>query len=569
MERMKNAFTKIVPHKLTAENLATLLWVCMVTFLFLMCYKFNYISFEENDDMFISTIPSGIYGKNYIHTFSNILQGLLLAILSKFIPICNWTIILYIGYIYIAYIGLGVWTIRKKGVLLGGCLSVLFCLITYSSLLNNMNFSKVGGVLIAVGMAIFSYCIRDQYRNKDIFFWIGGGMILAGSMVRSTCIKAAFPFILLLIIDVVLQSFPRSIKTIKLIVPWVILILFIETAFFADSMAYKTNDGWRSYPEFNSIRAKLDDRGMLDYETNQEVYQKIGYNDIDVKMLSTWHSADDEVFSKQNLREIVKNKPKKEYSLENIKQSFEETYMNVIKNNYMFHIVLVLTLVCGLVVPSKLLLLIPNFLLMIAELGYLVFGGRYPERATLLVFMYAFSVIIYAFPKKEELTKVKNSLIAAALLVMVAVGLYNMDINKIIENDAKEYAYKEEYRQFLSEISEHQENLYVWDIFAIERVLEGAYTPYEAFDRGVLSNSVYTGGWFVNTPIMANNAERFGEKNNPYKLLADSKNVYLVTLIGTDINDTLSYIRRHYNENAQAKCIAEINEVAVYRFAEE
>ncbi len=53
---------------------------------------------------------------------------------------------------------------------MGGCLSVLFCLMTYSSLLNNMNFSKVGGVLIGVGMAIFSYCIRDQYRNKDIFF---------------------------------------------------------------------------------------------------------------------------------------------------------------------------------------------------------------------------------------------------------------------------------------------------------------------------------------------------------------------------------------------------------------
>lgn len=228
-----------------------------------------------------------------------------------------------------------------------------------------------------------------------------------------------------------------------------------------------------------------------------------------------------------------------------------------------------MTLVCGLTDPKKLLLLIPNFLLMIAELFYLVFGGRYPDRATLLIFMYAFVVIVYTFPKKEELTKARNSLMAAALLVMVAVGLYNMDINEIIENDAREYPYKEEYRQFLPEISEHQENLYVWDIFAIERVLEGAYTPYEALDRGVLSNSVYTGGWFVNTPIMANNAERFGEKNNPYKLLADLKNVYLVTLTGTDINDTLSYIRRHYNENAQAKCIAEINEVAIYRFAEE
>ena len=60
-------------------------------------------------------------------------------------------------------------------------------------------------------------------------------------------------------------------------------------------------------------------------------------------------------------------------------------------------------------------------------------------------------------------------------------------------SNIKQYPYKENYRQFLSEISKHQEKLYVWDIFAIERVLEWAYTPYEAFDQGVLSNSVYTG----------------------------------------------------------------------------
>lgn len=237
----------------------------------------------------------------------------------------------------------------------------------------------------------------------------------------------------------------------------------------------------------------------------------------------------------------------------------------------MFGVIVVLTLVCGLVDRKKLYLLIPNFLLLILELFYLVFGGRYPERATLLVFMYAFSVIIYVFPGKKELNKMKNSFAAIMLLIMVACLLYNNNgLYKITEeNDMKEYAHKEEYRQFLFDISEREENLYVWDIFAIERVLEGAYTPYEAFDFGVLSNSIYTGGWFVNTPIMANNAERFGEKNNPYKLLANSQNVFLVTLADIDINDTLSYIRRHYNEDAKSRCVAELNEIAVYSFAEE
>lgn len=568
---MKNRFMKMIDRKITVEDFAAILWVFIVTVSFALFFKYDFISFEQNDDMFISTIPSGIYGQHYIYIcFSNILQGIFLSGLSKILPICNWTIILYIGYIYISYVGIGVWAVKTKGIVIGGGLSVLFFLTTYASLLHNMNFSKIGGVLMSVGAVIFAhYTNKLSEKNNIIFLLISGSMIFAGSLVRRDSIIAFLPFIMILIVTVVLQCKSRRAKVIKGIFPWLILTLVVVTAWMIDSMAYKLNDEWRFYKELNSVRGDLDDYGMLDYEANQEIYQKIGYNDIDVKMLSTWHSADDEVFSKENLQEIVRNKVPKEYSFENIKQSLEETYKNVIKSNVMFHIILILTLVCGLADPKKLLLLIPNFLLVIAELFYLVFGGRYPDRATLLVLMYAFAVIVYTFPEKEELTKAKNCLIAAALLVMVAVGLYNMDINEIIENDAKEYAYRQEYRQFLSAISEHQENLYVWDIFAIERVLEGAYTPYEAFDQGVLSNSVYTGGWFVNTPIMANNAERFGEKNNPYKLLADSKNVYLVTLTGTDINDTLSYIRRHYNENAQAKCIAEINEVAIYHFAEE
>lgn len=562
---------KIMNRKITAENLTAVVWTCVITAFFLMFYKHDYISFEQNDDMFISTIPSGIYGQHYIYTFSNVLQGFFLAVLSKLMPICNWTIILYVGYVYISYIGIGVWSIKTKGVWIGVGLSSLFFLTTYHSLLHNMNFSKAGGVLMSVGLAIFAHYAKELCGKKNVVFLFAfGSMIFAGSLVRSYSTMAALPFIMILIIDTALRCKNRSIKVLKRVFPWLILALCIGTAGLGDSIIYKVNDGWRNYKEYNSIRGNLDDRGILDYETHQEIYQKIGYDQIDVKMLSTWHSADSDVFSIENLQEIIQNKTTKEYSFVNIKQSLKETYQNVIKNNYMFGVIVVLTVVCGLVDRKKLYLLIPNFLLLILELLYLVFGGRYPERATLLAFMYAFSVIIYAFPEKEELNKIKSSFAIVMLLIVAASGFWNGEFDKITEeNHMKEYAYKEEYRQFLTDISERQENLYVWDIFAIERVLEGAYTPYEAFDFGVLSNSVYTGGWFVNTPIMANNAERFGERNNPYKLLASSQNVFLVTLADTDISDTLSYICRHYNENAKIRCVAELNEIVVYSFAEE
>ena len=114
-------------HKIIAEILAIALWSCLVTIFFFLFFKYGYISFEQNDDMFISTIPSGIYGQHYIYTcYSNILQGFFLSGLSKLFPICNWTIMLYIAYIYISYLGIGVWAVKTKGGLIGSCLVALF-----------------------------------------------------------------------------------------------------------------------------------------------------------------------------------------------------------------------------------------------------------------------------------------------------------------------------------------------------------------------------------------------------------------------------------------------------------
>lgn len=563
---------KMIKRRITVENIMAILWILGITVSFVLFWGYDYISFEQNDDMFISTIPSGIYGQHYIYTvFNNILQGIFLAGLSKLMPVCNWMIILYIGYIYISYIGIGVWAIKAKGVLIGGSLSVLFFLTTYHSLIHNMNFSKTGGVLMSVGVIIYAYYIQEAVGKKKIAsLLISGSMIFAGSLIRMDSIIAAIPFVFMLIVHTILQCKNKGVKLKKTCCPWVLLTVCVVTVWMADAITYKLNDEWRNYKEFNGVRANLDDYGMLDYETHQEIYEKIGWNSTDVRLLSTWHSADSEVYSIKNLQEVIRNKPEKEYSFVNIKQCLKETYEYVIKGNVIFVVIAILTLVCGLVAPKKLSLLIPNLILLYVELAYLVWSGRWPERATLLVFLYAFSVMFYAFPKKGEVKKIKNGVLAVALFVLVVVELYDNGIGKRIEeSNRKEYTYKEEYRQFLSEISEQQESLYVWDIFAIERVLEGAYTPYEPFDKGVLSNSVYTGGWFVNTPIMANNAERFGEKNNPYKLLADSQNVFLITLAGVDINDTLSYIRRHYNENAQSRCVAEMNEIVIYSFAEE
>ena len=56
---MKDRFMKIIDRKITVENLVAILWLLIITVSFILFFKYDYISFEQNDDMFISTIPSG------------------------------------------------------------------------------------------------------------------------------------------------------------------------------------------------------------------------------------------------------------------------------------------------------------------------------------------------------------------------------------------------------------------------------------------------------------------------------------------------------------------------------
>ena len=61
---MKDRFMKMIHRKITVEDLTAILWVFIVTVSFILFFEYDFISFEQNDDMFISTIPSGLYSQH-------------------------------------------------------------------------------------------------------------------------------------------------------------------------------------------------------------------------------------------------------------------------------------------------------------------------------------------------------------------------------------------------------------------------------------------------------------------------------------------------------------------------
>ena len=68
------------------------------------------------------------------------------------------------------------------------------------------------------------------------------------------------------------------------------------------------------------------------------------------------------------------------------------------------------------------------------------------------------------------------------------------------------------------------------------------------------------GGWSAKTPVYSAALDQYQVKN-PFRDLINSEKVYI---IDNKIDDTVEYIQKHYDENAQAIMVSEIGSYKVY-----
>ncbi len=97
--------------------------------------------------------------------------------------------------------------------------------------------------------------------------------------------------------------------------------------------------------------------------------------------------------------------------------------------------------------------------------------------------------------------------------------------------------------------------------------LFSSHIPLDKVQPGLFDNVVVGGGWLTQSPIMLRIVEKYGDKYNPYKILATSSKAYWISYAYDDNTIILDYIRNHYNPIAECKIVDKVGIYNIISFS--
>ncbi len=561
-------FNKSLNDNKSRKLLLSIPWVigCLLVMLYLL--KKGQFRYESNDDLYLSFIVNGIYGKFYKYNmFNSFPLSLLLSTLYSISRVHNWTFFYYYCFILLSYITFGVWNIYINKVIPAYLTSILFVISTYNALVTRMNFSKSASIIISVGYILFVTSVSgEKWKSKGSITLrvISYVFIIGGFLVRWDTCLASVPFLIILAVYV---FFDNKRKIVRL-VPFVGIFVSLFLIWGSNYLAYHVDSEWQYWLNYNPVRASLLDYYTGDYDKYADQYEAIGISRNDYEALDNWIYADDEVFDLETMRKLldIRNQGYNQYLTIN-KANIEDGILNcleLLKNNSIIYVVLFLALMIvpllrGIDSGAALSLFIVCF----GELYYLVFQQRCPERALYLPVMILFTAVIYFMSRTENR---KEWPFCFLLICVLLFSFYASNFYAINRSHGTQYIDREETIKMLEDLSSREDKLYVWDGQGRD-LLRHVYSAKDVPGFGLEKNFLMLGGWSVPSPIMSDRAAAFGEKYNYLKLLAYNENVNYITKSDEFLDIIEQYIREHYNQEAKAELVETIYGFKIYSFA--
>ena len=122
-------------------------------------------------------------------------------------------------------------------------------------------------------------------------------------------------------------------QTISLIKQYAIYIIITIIVYVSNMVIYSV-EPYKQYMEYNDLRAQLHDLSYTSYNSNKEIFDKIGWSQNDHYLFYTFNTGDENVYNKQNLQEIIDYKKQQgnyynlNLELDKIATNFKDNLVN-------------------------------------------------------------------------------------------------------------------------------------------------------------------------------------------------------------------------------------------------
>ena len=491
-----------------------------------LCLIIGNGKFESLDDYFMSAILTGAYGGEYnVHMyFVNAIYGYFLRPFYVILPSVGWYTIFQTFTVFASFSALCFVAIKRYGKNLGIMIAVMLLICVSPDFYLHVAFTQCAGIATAAGIFLFA---SGNTEKKRLYLTIGVILMLSGTIFRKDMFLLGMPTFAVILFF----SFLREQKIWKgtiialatFSIAYIGLVKFNEYHFKGEYEYYAAYQGPRAYfgdgafYEAPAFVAELEDRGM---------------NSRDFRYLRAWYFYDNNVFSLDSMKALIKIADRNRYKPNFIKMPF--AVARSISDSLLRGSVWCWALLCLALVffSNKRNWWVPwtSLVLISIPYTYLLLVNRVVAHVEVGVWTLAVIFVLFFVDKDDILEKKQTKSFLqiiglVCLASLIITGTYSI-FDKISKGSRDAQAPVSDWLAFRDHAHNHTDDVFLLPFGRYKEFATYTNRAYSAVRPGSWNNIYSTGYWNIHLPEMKHELEKRGVSNIIKDVWHD--NVYVV-----------------------------------------
>ena len=491
-----------------------------------ICIAFGSGKFNSLDDYFMSSVLTGAYGGEYNVRmyFINVIYGYFLRPFYALFPSVGWYSVFQTFTVLASLVALSYAVLKRHGRKLGGMLAVMLLFCVSPEFYRSIAFTQVAGIATTAGVFLFAVGNIERKRNylfASCLFMVAGIIFRRDMFLLGLPTLAALLFFSFLRIRNVWKG--ALITLAALAIAFVGLAKFNEYHFKGEYEYYAAYQGPRAYfgdgafYEAPAFVAELDDRGM---------------NSRDFRYLRAWYFYDNNVFSLDSMKALIKIADRNRYKPNYIKMPF--AVARSISDFLLHGSVWCWAFLCLALIffSNKKKWWVPwaSLALISIPYTYLLLVNRVVAHVEVGVWALAVIFVLF-FVNKDDILEKKQTksflqiigLVCLASLIMT--GTYT-DFDRISHGSRETQGSFSDWLAFRNYAHNHPNDVFLLPFDRYKELASHINHTYTAVEPGSWDNIYSTGYWNIHLPEMNRELEKRGVTN----IIKDiwHNNVYVV-----------------------------------------
>ena len=491
-----------------------------------ICVTIGSGKFNSLDDYFMSSVLTGAYGGEYDVRmyFINVVYGYFLRPFYALFPNVGWYSIFQTFTVLASFVALSYAVLKRYGKRLGGMLAVMLLICVSPDFYLSVAFTQVAGIATTAGVFLFAV---GNMERRWAYLIAGCLFMAAGIIFRKEMFLLGMPTLAALLFFTFLQS--KSIWKGSIIalaafaVAYVGLVKFNEYHFRGEYEYYAAYQGPRAYfgdgafYEAPAFVAELEDRGM---------------NSRDFRYLRAWYFYDNNVFSLDSMKALIKIADRNRYKPNYVKMPF--AVARSISDSLLRGSVWCWALLCLALMffSNKKNWWVPwvSLTLISIPYTYLLLVNRVVTHVEVGVWTLAVVFVLF-FVNKDDILEKKQAksflqiIGLVCLASLVITGTY-VAFDKISNGSRDTQGSASDWFAFRDYAHNHPDDVFLLPFGRYKEFATHINRAYSAVEPGSWNNIFSTGYWNIHLPEMNRELEKRGVTNIIRDIWHD--NVYVV-----------------------------------------